>query len=201
MSVTMPQAGDATLRRDMPVGRPAARASWRRSRWRSRSSGALWLAERGALLVVADLHLEKGSAYAARGQMLPPYDTRETLAAAGGRGRRATAPRTVVLLGDTFHDRRAEARSRAEDVAALRALPRGRDWSGWSATTTPSRRRRCRGDACDELALARHRAAPRAPRRRQPGRSSPATCTRPRKVRRRGARCAAAASSPDGGAA
>ena len=31
------------------------------------------------MLVVADLHLEKGSSYAARGQMLPPYDTRETL--------------------------------------------------------------------------------------------------------------------------
>lgn len=38
-----------------------------------RSSGALWLAAERAL-VVADLHLEKGSAYAARGQMLPPYE-------------------------------------------------------------------------------------------------------------------------------
>ena len=43
-----------------------------------RSSGAVWLAQHQTL-VVADLHLEKGSAYAARGQMLPPYDTRETL--------------------------------------------------------------------------------------------------------------------------
>ena len=41
-------------------------------------SGALyWPSERA--LIVADLHLEKGSAFAARGQMLPPYDTRETL--------------------------------------------------------------------------------------------------------------------------
>jgi ATP-dependent Lhr-like helicase len=44
-----------------------------------RWSGALWL-ERESTLVVADLHFEKGSSYAARfGQMLPPYDTRETL--------------------------------------------------------------------------------------------------------------------------
>ena len=32
------------------------------------------------LLVVADLHLEKGSAFAARGVLLPPYDTATTLA-------------------------------------------------------------------------------------------------------------------------
>ena len=63
-----------------------------------RPSGALWLAE-AAALVVADLHLEKGSAYAARGQMLPPYDTRETL----NRLHAEVAmlgPRTLVLLGD-----------------------------------------------------------------------------------------------------
>ncbi|RYJ00631.1 MAG: phosphoesterase, partial [Acetobacteraceae bacterium] len=29
-------------------------------------------------LVVADLHLEKGSSFAAAGRFLPPYDTRET---------------------------------------------------------------------------------------------------------------------------
>ena len=40
-------------------------------------SGALWWGEE-RLLIAADLHLEKGSAYAARGQMLPPYDTHAT---------------------------------------------------------------------------------------------------------------------------
>ena len=43
-----------------------------------RPSGTLWI-EAERLMVVADLHLEKGSAYAARGQLLPPYDTREWL--------------------------------------------------------------------------------------------------------------------------
>lgn len=85
-----------------------------------RSSGALWI-EAARMLVVADLHLEKGSAYAMRGQMLPPYDTRETLRRLRAEVL-ATAPDSVVLLGDTFHDRRSEDRLAREDAEALRAL-------------------------------------------------------------------------------
>ena len=48
---------------------------------RALNCGALWW-EQARLLVVSDLHLEKASSYAARGQMLPPYDTRATLALA-----------------------------------------------------------------------------------------------------------------------
>ncbi len=87
-----------------------------------RASGALWLAAE-RLLIVADLHLEKGSGYAARGQMLPPYDTRDTLgrlAAEAGR----LAPRGIVLLGDTFHDGGGEDRLYTEDIAALLELSR-----------------------------------------------------------------------------
>ncbi len=85
-----------------------------------RSSGALWI-EAPRLLVVADLHLEKGSAYAARGQMLPPYDTRDTLARLAAEVS-ATRPDAVVLLGDTFHDRRSEDRLSSDDGDHLRAL-------------------------------------------------------------------------------
>ena len=87
-----------------------------------RASGGLWI-EAAQTLVVADLHLEKGSAYAARGQLLPPYDTAETL-------RRLTAeiaalsPRAVVLLGDTLHDGRAEGRIADTDTARLSGLAR-----------------------------------------------------------------------------
>jgi DNA ligase-associated metallophosphoesterase len=85
-----------------------------------RSSGALWLAgER--LMVVADLHLEKGSAYAARGQMLPPYDTRETLARLAAEAA-LLRPATILLLGDTFHDSAAEARLCADDVRTLTTI-------------------------------------------------------------------------------
>ena len=89
-------------------------------------SGALyWPAER--TLIVADLHLEKGSAFAARGRLLPPYDTRETLQRLGeviGRFQ----PARVVALGDSLHDREAAARIDAVDLVLLAALQKGRDW-------------------------------------------------------------------------
>ena len=85
-----------------------------------RPSGALWLAAERAL-VVADLHLEKGSAFAARGQMLPPYDTRETLARLAAEAA-ALRPRLIVLLGDSFHDGGGEDRLDGSDAEALSAL-------------------------------------------------------------------------------
>ncbi len=89
-----------------------------------RPAGALWLAAWRAL-IVADLHLEKGSAYAARGQMLPPYDTRDTLGRLEAEVA-AVAPRILIFLGDTFHDRKAEARLAAADLDRLRAMAAGR---------------------------------------------------------------------------
>lgn len=82
--------------------------------------GALaWPARR--LLAVADLHLEKGSAFAARGRLLPPYDTRDTLARLGPLLRR-WRPAVLVLLGDSFHDRDGSARMATADRAALAAM-------------------------------------------------------------------------------
>lgn len=90
------------------------------------TAGAVyWPAERA--LLVADLHLEKGTAFARRGVMLPPYDTRTTL-------RRVSVlierhrPRTVYSLGDAFHDVEAESRMDSEDLALLRQLLRRADW-------------------------------------------------------------------------
>lgn len=85
-----------------------------------RASGALWIAQT-RMLVVADLHLEKGSSYAMRGQLLPPYDTRETLGRLAAEVA-AAQPDAVVLLGDTFHDRTSEARLAADDAQRLREL-------------------------------------------------------------------------------
>jgi DNA ligase-associated metallophosphoesterase len=91
---------------------------------RLRASGALWV-EASATLVVADLHFEKGSAYAQRGQLLPPYDTGETLSRLE-REVAATSPKTVVLLGDSFHDGGAEARLSSADAIRLAAIAQGR---------------------------------------------------------------------------
>src|SRR6187455_1428173 len=89
-------------------------------------SGALfWEAQR--LLVVSDLHLEKGSAFAARGVLLPPYDTAATLARVAHLIERY-APRLVIALGDSFHDGGGPLRMAPPDRAALTTLQRGRDW-------------------------------------------------------------------------
>lgn len=83
-----------------------------------RSSGALWLSA-SRTLVVSDLHLEKGSAYAAKGQLLPPYDTVDTLNRLEAE-LEALAPKTLVLLGDSFHD--AGAVGRLDPAQAHRVL-------------------------------------------------------------------------------
>ena len=91
-----------------------------------RCSGALWVPERRTL-VASDLHLEKGSAFAARGQMLPPYDSPATIAKLEAEIE-ALDPATVVLLGDSFHDSRAVERLGAADHRRLERLAAGRTW-------------------------------------------------------------------------
>ena len=81
-------------------------------------AGALYWPEQG-LLAVADLHLEKGSSFAARGQLLPPYDTAATLARLARLVARY-APRCVVALGDSFHDGGGPARLADSDRELLR---------------------------------------------------------------------------------
>ncbi len=89
-------------------------------------AGALYWPEQ-RLLAVADLHLEKGSAFARRGVLLPPYDTASTLARLARLIERY-APDLVIALGDSFHDGGGPARMAATDRGALGALQRGRDW-------------------------------------------------------------------------
>jgi hypothetical protein len=89
-------------------------------------SGALYWPEESTL-VVADLHLEKGSSFAARGVLLPPYDTAATLALLD-RVIARHAPRLVIALGDSFHDGGGPARVMPQDRATLAGLQRGRDW-------------------------------------------------------------------------
>ena len=91
-----------------------------------RCSGALWVLNHRAL-IAADLHLEKGSAFAARGQMLPPYDSRATLDRLEAEIE-ALQPAAVILLGDSFHDSKSIGRMAPEDRARLDRLAAGRDW-------------------------------------------------------------------------
>jgi DNA ligase-associated metallophosphoesterase len=89
-------------------------------------AGAIYWPEESTL-IVADLHLEKGSSFAARGVLLPPYDTAATLAHLG-RVIARHAPRLVIALGDSFHDGGGPARVMPQDRATLAGLQRGRDW-------------------------------------------------------------------------
>lgn len=74
-------------------------------------------------VIVADLHFEKGSAYAARGVALPPYDTAATLTRLEAVLARYQ-PRRVISLGDAFHDDDWAARMGARDAARLSDLAR-----------------------------------------------------------------------------
>lgn len=89
-------------------------------------TGAMYVPEHDALLV-ADLHFEKGSSFARRGMMLPPYDTRETLAALSDAVFRFN-PKTVIALGDSFHDIGGPDRLGDEERTALAEVQQGRDW-------------------------------------------------------------------------
>jgi uncharacterized protein len=82
--------------------------------------GALfWPAAR--LLAVSDLHLEKGSSFARRGMLLPPWDTHATLDRMTLLLRR-WSPAMVVALGDSFHDAHGSTRLPATELHRLNAM-------------------------------------------------------------------------------
>lgn len=121
--------------------------------------GALYWPREQALLV-ADLHLEKASFYARFGQMLPPYDSRETLERVAA-AIRASGARRVFTLGDNFHDGAGASRLEPHAAGMLAALTRVVDWvwigGNHDAGAAP-------GTMLDELAIGalvlRHEAQP-----------------------------------------
>lgn len=129
-----------------------------------------WPRERA--LLVADLHLEKGSFFAKHGQPIPPYDSRETLERVA-LAIRETGARRVITLGDNFHDAGGAARLEPHACGMLSALTRAVDWvwitgnhdigkDGAIAET------HCGGTLVEELELTgmilRHQAKPRETR-------------------------------------
>lgn len=73
------------------------------------------------LLVVSDLHLEKGSFFAARGNPIPCLDTHDTLKRLAA-AVECYGPHTLVCLGDSFHDLRAAERMNTAAAALLQQL-------------------------------------------------------------------------------
>lgn len=120
-------------------------------RLRALTCGGLWWDE-ARVLVVSDLHLEKASSYAARGQMLPPYDTRATLARLVQQMEQLD-PHQVISLGDSFHDRGARPRMAADDVARVRAMTAACDWVWIEGNHDPKPPVDLGGRMADELAI------------------------------------------------
>lgn len=113
--------------------------------------GLLFFPEWG-LLAVSDLHLEKGSSLARRGTLIPPYDTAATLIRLQG----AIAhydPRTVVSLGDSFHDREASERLPGVFRQTLAALMAGRNWIWVSGNHDPEPPKEIGGESVQEIAF------------------------------------------------
>jgi DNA ligase-associated metallophosphoesterase len=124
--------------------------------------GALFWPSRRALLV-ADLHLEKASWFAAGGQMLPPYDSLATLADLAAIAA-ATGPEEIWCLGDSFHDRHGCDRLPAEARKLLTALTAATRWTWIVGNHDPGFADHCGGSIMEEAEvdglILRHEADP-----------------------------------------
>lgn len=127
-----------------------------------RGASALYWPREQALLV-ADLHLEKASFFARTGQMLPPYDSRETLERLA-LAVRTTGARRVFALGDNFHDSHGPDRLEPHAEGMLAALTRALDWVWITGNHDPDLGDGVGGTRIDELVLGglalRHQALP-----------------------------------------
>jgi DNA ligase-associated metallophosphoesterase len=114
-------------------------------------AGALyWEAE--DTLLFADLHLEKGAAFAALGMLLPPYDTRCTLTRLGKIIKRID-PARVVALGDSFHRSECADHMVDEDLAFLTELQQGREWYWICGNHDPHLPESVGGTVCKTLTI------------------------------------------------
>ncbi len=118
-------------------------------------------------LIVADLHLEKASWFAARGQMLPPHDSLATLEALAALVEE-TGATALWCLGDNFHDGDGPARLSLPAQALLAQLTTKVDWTWITGNHDAALPTTLPGVVCDEAELGglilRHAAHPADPR-------------------------------------
>jgi DNA ligase-associated metallophosphoesterase len=81
---------------------------------------ALWWPDR-QVLAIADMHLDKGRALAQEGNPVPPYDTKETLSRLHELIQ-TYRPRTVLSLGDSFHNLHVSQTLQDEETGMLKQL-------------------------------------------------------------------------------
>lgn len=119
--------------------------------FRAHVSGALyWPAENA--LIVADLHLEKASSFAERGQMLPPYDSRDTLMRLAETIDHYQAE-TVIALGDSFHEVDGVDRLSQDDRETLTILQENVEWIWVTGNHDPNLPTDIGGHVCEHIRL------------------------------------------------
>jgi uncharacterized protein len=127
---------------------------------------ALWWPARKAL-IAADLHLEKASFLASHGQLLPPYDTIETLSQLA-RMMDELGAREVWCLGDSFHDPAAFQRLDSDSRAWVRRLTSQAEWTWITGNHDPAVNAALGGHSCADAevdgVVLRHEAQPSDPR-------------------------------------
>ncbi len=120
----------------------------------------------GKMLIVSDLHLEKGTAFAKRGMLLPPWDTQATLDRLALTLRR-WKPETIVALGDSFHDAAGATRLPAAERARLNAITAAHRFIWVLGNHDPAPPEGIGGESIAEFAAGplvfRHEAIPGAP--------------------------------------
>jgi DNA ligase-associated metallophosphoesterase len=125
-------------------------------------SGALWWPAQETL-IFADLHLEKGSALARHGSLLPPYDSAETLQRVE-REMLAHKPARVIALGDSFHDQAGPDRLPERERDQLSRLTASTDWIWIEGNHDPAPHGPWGGSVAPEITLGalvfRHDAEP-----------------------------------------
>lgn len=105
-----------------------------------------------ATLLVADLHFEKASSLGCRGIYLPPYDSLDTLNKLGDSVAQYQ-PKTIICLGDSFHDRFGHARMDTTVTEGISKLASGRDWVWISGNHDSDGKGVLPGSVCQEHKL------------------------------------------------
>ena len=140
------------------------------------AAGALYWQEEDTLLV-ADLHLEKGAAFAALGMLLPPYDTRTTLE------RLAKVIAAVAPVARRGARRQLPPQRSRPSVSPPTTAPscsscsRAREWFWICGNHDPHLPASIGGTVCATLSIRGSRCGTSLRLRRRRGRS-PAICTR-----------------------
>lgn len=114
-------------------------------------SGAVYLAA-DELLIIADMHLEKGTAWAKRGIFLPPYDSKVTILAL----QKVVAkfsPKRILFLGDSFHDKTAAFRLQSLELEALNQIAIEQELIWVTGNHDPQIPDVIAGTCCDEMHL------------------------------------------------